>query len=211
MNILKNISLIVLLLVTSLMAAPVRDVFPNPNLAEGIRVIPEKFEGFGADLIFYPGSVWSMSWEDLIRKNQNTTDDDFNDWQGEVEFLEDGTAIVRRTHDGAGYILTMNVGVPVLMTYNDADVMKTFSTESLTSGEVIRLLLQTNQNTEWWSGNTNGGIGDANQFNSDHRVHAIISCVSGNCTGNSPSPVPEPATYAMIGIGLAGAFIFKRK
>jgi len=194
-------------------AAPIGIGFdmPNPNLAEGVRIIPEKYTGFGADLKFFPGSTWSISYEDLVRGNQQTTDDDFNDWQGYIEWTLNGNGIVTRSYDGAGYVLALDVGQPKIVTLGDTDPAKTFSTAALTNGQIIPLLLRTSVGTQWYSGNTNGGIGDSNSLNSDHRVHAIITCVSGNCTGEPPvNPTPEPATYAMIGFGMLGLALFKR-
>ena len=55
MNFLK---LFVLFLISvAVFAAPILPEFPNPNYNESVRIIPEKFNGFGADLIFYPNST----------------------------------------------------------------------------------------------------------------------------------------------------------
>jgi hypothetical protein len=199
------------LVATFAMATPMN--FPNPNVAEGIRVIPQQYIGFGADLKYIPNTTWSISWEDLSRKSQNLTDDDFNDWQGFVKFGPTGGQ-VWRSYDGAGYILTMYVGHPTLVTVHDADSTLSFLTNTLTKGQIIPLTLSTSVGTTYYSGNTNNGIGDSNSNNLDGRVHAIISCISGNCsdTSSTPqSPVPEPETFELVGLSLIGVYFHYKK
>lgn len=193
--------------------------FPNPNLNESVPINKNNFSGYGAHLYFFPGSTWSVSWEDLPFGPQRANDADFNDYQAFVFFDTNGTGTMNKTenptfHAGWVNVMFLDNGETQMPSISLVpNTFTTFTTTNMTPGQIVPLFLQTNQGWRWTSGpfNDHGNELLNPNFTIQKHTHAIIECVFGNCSLEPVPEVPEPVTMGLVGFGLIGVYFLRKK
>ena len=178
--------LIFLALAAATFAGPVQCPVQTPESV----AVDSACVGLGASIFGYSGSTWIAKAEDIWTLG----DRDYNDAVVTIDFGESARITVVQ-NGGAAYddLIGVNDNMPL---HNHA--YGSYADFAYTTDAEFLLQLRNPYGAVFVTGSA--------ESNADHAIHWWVECQSG-CEPDPPPDVPEPATFLLAGLGIAGTLV----